>query len=98
VNSSSHFSLTNRDKYETVSSCALALHKSIHSPNDVSNEDFNPVISKIQMFMAQNNRKSSGQDIKGGLNKLSFLSIRNLWTNPGAAQILERNRPTETND
>jgi hypothetical protein len=54
------------------------------TPNDITNMDFNPVVNKIQTFMSLKEKKNSGAN--GGNNaKLSFLSVRNLWTNPNAA-------------
>lgn len=45
--------------------------------------------------MALKEKKSQSQPHEAkNLNKLSFLSIRNLWTNPSAANVLERIQDT----
>ena len=71
-------------KHETIVSTSL------NEVNDISNPQQNPVISKIEAFMSQKDRRNSVQG-KAMEGRLSFLSIRNLWTNPRAANLLERN-------
>jgi hypothetical protein len=57
--------------------------------NDISNPMFNPVISKIENFMAKKEKKNVGE-ISNPKQRLSFLQIRNLWTNQASAGILDR--------
>jgi hypothetical protein len=49
--------------------------------NDITDNAFNPVISKIETFMARKdaaNRRNSDQPTA---SRISFLSLRNIWTN-----------------
>lgn len=55
-------------------------------PNDVSNKGFNPVIHKIRTFMVRKEEIRNSGKSTGGALKVSFLNVRNLWTNPTAAQ------------
>lgn len=71
--------------------------QTFEKPNDISNKGFNPVIHKIQNFMAKKERRISDKANTSGVQesqqKVSFLSIRNIWVNPSAAStILERSR------
>lgn len=64
--------------------------------NDITNPYFNPVIHKIEHYMTKKEKKNSEQG-SGGQPRLSFLSLRNLWTNPAAASVLDRsNTPAQT--
>eukprot|EP00347_Sterkiella_histriomuscorum_P020862 403336179 len=75
----------------------------------VNNKELsNPVINKIQNFMSKkekrnslagrNNQNKQPIDQANNASRISFLSIRNLWTNPQAQSlILGRERPENVN-
>ncbi|CDW72848.1 UNKNOWN [Stylonychia lemnae] len=74
---------------------------SFYKTNDISSKEFNPVINRIQTFMAKKEKRNGG---KSGINtqsdrqNISFLSIRNLWQNPSAASsMLQRARSENVN-
>jgi len=70
-------------------------HSGFERSNDVSNYTFNPVVSKIENFMAQKDRRNSDLGLPAQ-NRLSFLSIRNLWINPNGSTVLDRSQHART--